>query len=77
MEEKKIKTVPFMVDIPENTLELVIAAKIYLDGEVRTCTTEIKDMGEIHKGMIAGEEYDEANAIYELSDELKKRLGIE
>ena len=66
MNEKEIKTMPFMYDIPENTLEMCIVCKIYEDGEIRTATSTIKDMGEIRKGMIAGAEYDEANAVYEL-----------
>lgn len=66
MSEERIKTMPFMFDIPENTLEMRIICKIYEDGEIRTAHSTIKDMGEIRKGMIAGEEYDEAHAVYEL-----------
>lgn len=66
MNEKEIKTMPFMFDIPENTLEMRIVCKIYEDGEIRTVHCTIKDMGEIRKGMIAGAEYEEANAVYEL-----------
>lgn len=46
---QEIKTVPFMWDIPENTLEMRIVCKIYEDGEIRTATSTIKDMGEIRK----------------------------
>lgn len=72
---EKIKTVPFMWDIPENTLEMHIACKIYEDGEIRTVECTIKDMGEIHKGMIAGAEYDEANAVYELVEGCEDAVG--
>lgn len=77
MGNNKIKTVPFMVDIPENTLELKITAKIYINGRIHECGTEITDLTEIRKGMIAGEEYDAANAMYALTDKAKKELGIE
>ena len=57
-----IKTVPFMFDIPENTVELGVVAKIYKDGQIQTCSTEITDLAEVRKGMVAGEEYDDAHA---------------
>lgn len=63
---EEIKTVPFMWDIPESTVELEMVAKCYIDGEIKKATSTIKDIGTIRKGMIAGEEYDEANAVYEL-----------
>ena len=74
---EKIKTVPFMWDIPENTLEMCIVCKIYEDGEIRTATSTIKDMGEIRKGMIAGAEYDEANAVYELVERGENAVGTD
>lgn len=73
----EIKTVPFIFDIPENTIELEISAKIYQDGKIRTCCSEIRDMANIRKGIVVGEEYDDAHAIYELTDEVKKELGID
>lgn len=74
---REIKTVPFMFDIPDGTLELKITAKVYLNGQIQECGTEITDMGEIRKGIVAGEEYNDANAIYTLTDEAKKELGLE
>ncbi len=66
MDQKIIKIVPFMWDIPESTVELEIIAKCYIDGEIKAATSTIKDIGTIRKGMIAGEEYDEAHALYEI-----------
>ena len=77
MGEGEIKTVPFLVDIPENTLELEITAKVYLNGQIQKCSTEITDLTEIRKGMMAGEEYYAANAEFVLTDKAKKELGIE
>lgn len=65
---QEIKTVPFMWDIPESTVELEIIAKCYIDGEIKEATSTIKDIGTIRKGMTAGEEYDEANAVYEVAE---------
>lgn len=65
---QEIKTVPFMWDIPESTVELEIIAKCYIDGEIKEATFTIKDISTIRKGMIAGEEYDEANAVYEVAE---------
>ena len=72
---QEIKTVPFMWEIPENTLEMRIVCKIYEDGEIRTAERTIKDMGEIRKGMIAGAEYEEANAVYELVEGGEDAVG--
>ena len=72
-----IKTVPFMFDIPENTVELGVVAKIYKDGKIQTCSTEITDLAEVRKGMVAGEEYDDAHAVWCLTEEAKKELGID
>lgn len=77
MNEKEIKTMPFMFDIPENTLEIRIVCKIYEDGEIKTVHSTIKDMGEIRKGMIAGAEYDEANAVYELVEGVENAVGTD
>lgn len=77
MRKSGIKTVPFLVDIPENTLELEITAKVYINGQILKYGTEITDLTEIRKGMIAGEEYNAANAMYVLTDKAKKELGIE
>lgn len=74
---EEIKTVPFITDIPESTISLEINATIFVDGEVKVATLKIDDAGTIRKQMIKGEEYDEENMTYALTDEVKKRLGID
>ena len=76
MKNNEIKTVPFMFDIPTTALELEIKAKVFLQGEVRECTTKL-DIEEIRKGMVAGEEWEDANGVWCLTEEAKKELGIE
>lgn len=72
----EIKTVPFMCDIPITALSLEIKAKVFLEGEIRECNAEI-DIEEIRKGMVAGEEWDDAHATWELTDKAKKELEID
>lgn len=72
----EIKTVPFMCDIPVTALSLEIKAKVFLEGEVCECNTEI-DIEEIRKGMVAGEEWDDAHATWALTDKAKKEFGID
>lgn len=68
-----IKTVPFMCDIPVTALRLEIKAKVFLEGEIHECSTAI-DIEEIRKGMVAGEEWDDAHAMWMLSDEAKEEI---
>lgn len=72
----EIKTVPFMCDIPVTALSLELKAKVFLNGEVCECNTEI-DIEEIRKGMVAGEEWDDAHGVWCLTDDAKKELGLE
>lgn len=72
----EIKTVPFMCDIPVAALSLELKAKVFLNGEVNECNAEI-DIEEIRKGMVAGEEWDDAHATWVLTEKAKKELGID
>ena len=76
MKDIEIKTVPFMCEIPAATVGLKMTAKVFLNGKVCECVSEV-DIEEIRKGMIVGEEYEDANAIYVLTDEAKKELGLD
>ncbi len=73
---EEIKTVPFILDIPENTVALEINATIFVDGELQMATMRIDDAGTIRKQMIKGEEYEDENEVYTLTDEAKEMLGI-
>lgn len=72
---EEIKTVPFITDIPESTISLEINATIFVDGELQRATMRIDDAGTIRKQMIKGEEYEDENAVYTLTDAAKEMLG--
>lgn len=72
---EEIKTVPFITDIPQSTISLEIIATIFVDGELRVATMKIDDAGVIRKQMIKGEEYDDENAVYTLTDAAKVVFG--
>ena len=71
---EEIKTVPFITDIPESTISLEINATIFVDGELKVATLKIDDAGIIRKQMIKGQEYEDENAVYTLTDETRAIL---
>ena len=74
---EEIKTVPFITDIPQSTIGLKIEATMYVDGKVVSATMEINDADVIREGMLKGEEWEDENARYALTEEAKKELGLE
>ena len=76
MDNIEIKTVPFMCEIPAATVELKMTAKVFLNGKLYECVSEV-DIEEVRKGMITGGEYEDANTMYTLTDEAKKELGLD
>ena len=73
----EIKTVPFIIDIPENTVALEINATIFKDGEIQRATMTIDDMNTIRNQIIKGQEYMDENTVYMLTDEARKELEHE
>ena len=76
-ETEEIKTVPFITDIPENTVALEINATIFKDGEIQRMTMTIDDMNTIRNQIIKGQEYEDENVVYMLTDEARKELEHE
>ena len=72
----ELKTVPFILDIPENTVALEINATIFKDGEIQRATMTIDDMNTIRNQIIKGQEYVDENEVYTLTDKAKEQLGI-
>lgn len=72
----EIKTVPFIIDIPESTIMLEINVEMLIGGEVKAATMSIADAGIIRRQMIKGEEYEDEYGQWMLTDEAKEQLGI-
>lgn len=66
-EEYDIKTVPFITNIPINTIKLEINATVIDDDETFTVQTIIST-ADVREGMIAGDEWDFQNTKYCLTD---------
>ena len=75
--KNKVKTVPFMIDIPEGTVSLEMKVKMLVKGEIVEAKTIIDDSASIHKNMVAGAEYDMDHAIYTLTDKALTEIGDE
>ena len=74
-EEYDVKTVPFITNIPINTIKLEINATVMDDDTDETFTVGSKmSAGVIREGMIAGDEWDFKNTKYVLSDEYLENL---
>ena len=69
-EEYDIKTVPFIADIPINTIKLKIAATVMDEDDTFEVTTKIST-ADVREGMIAGDEWDFKNTKYVLADNIK------
>ena len=74
--EEEIKTVPFITNIPQSTIGLKITATVFIDGELHTAVTEINSADVIREGMVKGEEWEEENTRWVLTDEARKELGL-
>ncbi len=68
-EEYDVKTVPFITNIPINTIKLEINATVMDNDTDETFTVGSKmSAGVIREGMIAGDEWDSENTYYALAD---------
>lgn len=73
-EEYDVKKVPFITDIPINTIKLEIICTV-MDGEETFDVSCKMDTSDVREGMISGEEYDFNNTVYKLSDEYLNEMN--
>jgi len=71
-----IPTVPALIYIPENTVKLIVVAKIMDDDDTIREATMIMSVAEVADARIDGDEWEQNNAVYTLTDKAREELDI-
>lgn len=67
--------VPAIIYIPKNCIGMEVTAKIYDGGKVEKAVSTM-DTEAVHEARIQGDEYEDENAYYTLTDKAKEELGL-
>jgi hypothetical protein len=70
----EVKTLPFITDIPENTIALEIRATILNDDSTTQLATAKLNFSQVREGFLKGDEWADDNTFYKLTDEALKEL---
>ena len=73
---EQIKTLPFITLVPENAIELTVAAVLLNDDGSKDTAVMKLNFSDIREGFLKGEEWVDNNAIYKLTDRAKEMLGM-
>lgn len=76
-EEYKCEQVPVILHIPNNTVKLTLTAKVINENDEFLEVVSIMSLPEITDARISGEEWEDENVLYTLTDKARKELGIE
>ena len=74
MGKDDIETVPFITHIPKSAISLEINAKMYINGKIEEATMILDSADDIREGMIRGEDWEDENGTYIMTDEARKLL---
>jgi hypothetical protein len=75
-EEKisEVKTLPFITEIPENTIALEIRATLLDDDSTTQLATAKLNFSQVREGLLKGDEWETENTVYSLTDKALKEL---
>ena len=75
MKEEILEEVPIVIGIPREAVKLTITAEAYVDGEIKTFKAHysMKDIQDLRSDFVRfiGDDW---NALYMLSDEVRKEM---
>jgi hypothetical protein len=73
---EQIKTLPFITQVPENAIELTVAAVLLNDDGSKDTAVMKLNFSDIREGFVKGEEWMDNNGNYVLTEKAKEMLGI-
>lgn len=74
-EEYKCEQVPVILYIPNNTVKLTLTAKLINENDEFLEVVSIMSLPEITDARISGEEWEDENIVYTLTDKAREELG--